>query len=107
MFARTVGPTGRSALPYSVMLTPGQTLRLNVEKPEAGGRMIARVEGQVVLVGAAIPGEHVTARITRVAKSLAYADPISVADPSADRRPTMFDPLCGGWLSPHIRYHLP
>ena len=36
--------------------------------------MIARDDGQVVLVSGAIPGERVTARIDRVAKGVAHAD---------------------------------
>src|SRR5258708_3805880 len=49
------------------MLTPGQIVPLTIDKPAAGGRMIARVDGQVVLVGGAIPGERVRGRIARVA----------------------------------------
>ena len=86
------------------MLRPGQTVRVNVEKPAAGGRMIARVDGQVVLVGGAIPGERVTARIDRVARGLAYADAVAIDEPSADRRAAAGDPRCGGSLYGHIEY---
>jgi 23S rRNA (uracil1939-C5)-methyltransferase len=84
------------------MLTPGQTLPLTIEKPAAGGRMIARVEGQVVLVAGAIPGEHVTARVERVGRGVAYADVISVDEASPDRRVPAFDPVCGGCHYAHI-----
>lgn len=86
------------------MLRPGQSIPLTIEKPVAGGRMIARVDGQVVLVSGAIPGERVTARIERVARNVAYADTISADDPSPDRRPTPDDPLCGGCLYGHVAY---
>jgi len=86
------------------MLNPGQTLALTIEKPAAGGRMIARADGQVVLVAGAIPGELVTARVERVGRGVAYADVISVEQPSADRRPGGADPLCGGCLYSHITY---
>src|SRR6476661_3758202 len=86
------------------MVAPGQLLSLTIEKPAAGGRMIARVDGQVVLVGGAIPGERVTARVERVAKGVAYADTIAADTPSADRRSTLSDPLCGGCLYAHIAY---
>jgi 23S rRNA (uracil1939-C5)-methyltransferase len=66
--------------------------------------MIARLSGQVVLVGGAIPGERVTARIERVGKGVLYADTVSVDDASPDRRPVMADPLCGGCLYAHIGY---
>jgi len=86
------------------MLTSGQTIPLTIEKPAAGGRMIARVEGQVVLVADAIPGERVQARIERVAKGVAYARTLAVEEPSGDRRPPFADPLCGGCLYSHIAY---
>lgn len=86
------------------MLTPGQILSLTIEKPAAGGRMIARVDGQVVLVGGAIPGERVTGRVERVGKGVAYADTTSVEVASSDRRAAFTDPLCGGCLYAHIAY---
>src|SRR5436190_2539400 len=86
------------------MLTPGQILPLTIDKPAAGGRMIARVDGRVVLVGGAIPGERVTARVERVAKGVVYAETTAIDDPSADRRPAFADPLCGGCLYAHIAY---
>src|SRR5689334_2780366 len=82
----------------------GSTLHLVIEKPAAGGRMIARADGQIVLVAGAIPGEQVTARVDRVAKGVAYAETIDVDRPSADRRPAPPDPLCGGCLYAHIAY---
>jgi 23S rRNA (uracil1939-C5)-methyltransferase len=86
------------------MLRPGESIALAVEKPAAGGRMIARVDGQIVLVSGAIPGERVTARIDRVARHVAHADTVSIDDPSPDRRPPSGDPLCGGCLYSHIAY---
>jgi len=52
------------------MPVPGESIVLTVEKPAAGGRMIARLNGQIVLVGGAIPGERVTARVERVGKGV-------------------------------------
>src|SRR5262249_41435518 len=75
-----------------------------MEKAAAGGRMIARVDGQVVLVSGAIPGERVQARIERVSKGVAYGDTVQVDQPSADRRPPFNDPVCGGSLYAHIAY---
>src|SRR5712691_6024282 len=86
------------------MVTPGELLSLTIEKPAAGGRMIARVDGQVVLVGGAIPGERVTGRVERVGKGVAYADTASVEVASSDRRAAFTDPLCGGCLYAHIAY---
>src|SRR2546427_7775132 len=86
------------------MVTPGQLLSLTIEKPAAGGRMIARVDGQIVLVGGAIPGERVTGRVERVGKGVAYAATTSVEAASVDRREVFADPLCGGCLYAHIAY---
>jgi 23S rRNA (uracil1939-C5)-methyltransferase len=86
------------------VLTAGQKLGLTIDRPAAGGRMIARVEGPVVLVGGAIPGERVQARIERIGKGVVFAETIAVDEPSADRRPPFTDPACGGCLYAHIAY---
>jgi len=85
-------------------LKPGDIIPLTVEKPAAGGRMIARLDGQVVLVADAIPGERVQARIERVGKGVAYAQTLTVEERSGDRRDPFADPLCGGCLYSHIAY---
>lgn len=85
------------------MLTEGVEVSVDVEKPAAGGRMIARHEGQILLVSGAIPGEHVRVRIERAEKRLAFASTIDVITASPDRRQAS-DPLCGGCLYAHIAY---
>jgi 23S rRNA (uracil1939-C5)-methyltransferase len=55
-------------------------------------------------VAGAIPGERLTARVERVARGVAYAQTLSVEEPSADRRDIFADPLCGGCLYAHIDY---
>jgi tRNA/tmRNA/rRNA uracil-C5-methylase (TrmA/RlmC/RlmD family) len=42
--------------------SPGESVALTIDKPAAGGRMIARLDGQIVLVGGAIPGERSSMR---------------------------------------------
>ncbi len=66
--------------------------------------MIARADGQVVLVTGAIPGERVRARVVRVGKNIAYADAIDIEESSPDRRGGSGDPLCGGCSYAHIAY---
>jgi 23S rRNA (uracil1939-C5)-methyltransferase len=85
-------------------LTPGTRVDLVVEKPAAGGRMIARHDGQVIFVLGAIPGERVSAIVERVEKRLAFASVAEVLEASPDRRATSFDPRCGGCLYAHIGY---
>jgi 23S rRNA (uracil1939-C5)-methyltransferase len=86
------------------MIQTGSILTLDIEKPAAGGRMLARHHGQVVLVWGAIPGERVTARVERTTKSVAFATTIDVLSPSSDRRTNAADPRCGGNVFAHIAY---
>jgi tRNA/tmRNA/rRNA uracil-C5-methylase (TrmA/RlmC/RlmD family) len=86
------------------MIENGATLTLDVEKPAAGGRMLARHDGQVVLVWGAIPGERVAARVERVGKRVAYAETVDVLAPSDDRRPAAADWRCGGNVYAHVGY---
>jgi tRNA/tmRNA/rRNA uracil-C5-methylase (TrmA/RlmC/RlmD family) len=86
------------------MLSPGSVLDLTIEKPAAGGRMIARHDGQIVLVHAAIPGERVRAAVERIGQGVAYATTIDVLDASADRRTGIHDWACGGNVYSHIAY---
>ena len=84
--------------------SPGDALALTIEKPVAGGRMIARLDGQIVLVSGAIPGERVTALVERIGKGVVYADTVSVEHASPNRREVTADPLCGGCLYAHVTY---
>jgi 23S rRNA (uracil1939-C5)-methyltransferase len=86
-----------------VGLSAGAVVTLDVERPVAGGRMLARHEGQVVLVAGAIPGERVRARVERASRSVAHADTLDVVSPSADRR-GCGDWRCGGRDYAHIAY---
>jgi len=66
--------------------------------------MIARHEGQIVLVSGAIPGERVRARVERTSKGVIYATTLEVLQPSSDRRPVGYDWLCGGNVYAHVAY---
>jgi 23S rRNA (uracil1939-C5)-methyltransferase len=85
-------------------MQPGSLLTLDIEKPAAGGRMLARHHGQVVLVWGAIPGERVSARVERAAKGVIYADTAQVLSPSPDRRADAGDWRCGGNVLAFIDY---
>src|SRR5688572_10423982 len=85
------------------MIQPGAALTLEIEKPAAGGRMLARHQGQVVLVSNAIPGEQVRARVERASKGMAFAEAVDILTPSPDRRPAA-DWRCGGNLLSHVAY---
>jgi 23S rRNA (uracil1939-C5)-methyltransferase len=85
-------------------LHAGQELELPIEKPAAGGRMIGRHDGQVILILGAIPGERVVARVDRAERQVAFASTLRVLQASSDRRETAADPLCGGCSYSHVAY---
>lgn len=82
----------------------GAILTLEIEKAVAGGRMLARHQGQVVFVWGAVPGERVNVRIDRIQKRIAYATTLEVLDASPDRRGDAGDWRCGGNVYAHIEY---
>ena len=67
-------------------MNPDTLVTLRIEKPAAGGRMLARHDGMVVLVAGAIPGELVRAQVERTERSLAFATVVEVVEPHAARR---------------------
>jgi 23S rRNA (uracil1939-C5)-methyltransferase len=77
-------------------------IELDVERPVAGGRMLARHDGQIVLVAGAIPGERVRARVERTARHTIFANVVDVLEASAWRRTPFCDPRCGGSVYAHI-----
>ena len=85
-------------------VTVGDIVTVPVEKPAAGGWMIARIDGQVLLVSGAIPGERVRAAVRRVGRGVAYAETLEVEEASGDRRPPFTDAACGGCAYAHIAY---
>jgi 23S rRNA (uracil1939-C5)-methyltransferase len=85
-------------------MQPGTLLTLDIDKPAAGGRMLARHHGQVVLVWGAIPGERVSARVERVGKGVIYAETAQVLSPSPDRRGDVGDWRCGGNVLAFVAY---
>jgi 23S rRNA (uracil1939-C5)-methyltransferase len=86
------------------MLSAEDELSLLIEKPAAGGRMIARHDGQIVFVAGAIPGERVRVRVEQVRGGTAYAATTLVEEASSDRREPRADPACGGNVFAHVTY---
>ena len=66
--------------------------------------MLARHNGQVVLVWGAIPGERVRARIERSGKGVLFAETVEVLAASPDRRAGLADWRCGGNVLAHVNY---
>jgi 23S rRNA (uracil1939-C5)-methyltransferase len=83
-------------------LAPGDAVTLRAEKAVAGGRMLARADGAVVLVAGTLPGELVEARIERAQHGTLWARTEGVLEPSPDR---VGEPNpCGGCVLAHARY---
>jgi tRNA/tmRNA/rRNA uracil-C5-methylase (TrmA/RlmC/RlmD family) len=85
-------------------LAGGAVIELMVERPAVGGRMIARHDGRIVLVGGAIPGERIRAAVERSRGGVVLARTVEVLEPSLDRRPVTGVPACGGRSFAHIAY---
>jgi 23S rRNA (uracil1939-C5)-methyltransferase len=81
-----------------------QRLTLAIEKAAAGGRMIARHDGAVVLVSGAIPGETVEVEIERVQRGTAWGRTVRVLEASTDRVTPAVDAACGGNAFAHVAY---
>ena len=81
----------------------GERYRLTIERPAAGGRMIARHEGTIVFVSGAIPGEVVEAAVEKTQRGTVWAATRQVLEPSPDRVPAD-DGACGGSVFAHIAY---
>jgi tRNA/tmRNA/rRNA uracil-C5-methylase (TrmA/RlmC/RlmD family) len=80
----------------------GQTLTLEVSKIVHGGYGLGRVDGQVLFVPGSAPGDVVDVIVTDVKKSHAFADVVSVIQPSPYRVPHMW-PEADVSREPHDR----
>ncbi len=65
----------------------GDPVELTIEKGVYRGRGLGRVDGRVVLVARALPGERVRGRIAAAHAGYAEADLLEVLSPSPSRRP--------------------
>jgi 23S rRNA (uracil1939-C5)-methyltransferase len=79
---------------------------VRIDRMSYGGRGVGRVDGFVVFVADAAPGDLLRARLVKVKKAYAEAEPVRVDAPSPDRvtpRCPHFGP-CGGCLWQHLDY---
>jgi len=84
----------------------GQTLDLEIEKFADKGKSLARVDGFVVFVHGAVPGDRVSAYVFKKKKSYAEAKIDAVLEPS-DLRTTprcRYADECGGCKWQHVEY---
>lgn len=64
---------------------PGDVVTVRIEKAVAGGRMLARADGAIVLVAGALPDELVEARVERSQRGTVWAEAVRVTEPSPHR----------------------
>ena len=69
----------------------GELLTLDVESLAYGGKGVARRDGYVVFVAGALPGDRVTAEVTRAKRGYAEASTTEIVQPSPDRVPPRCD----------------
>jgi 23S rRNA (uracil1939-C5)-methyltransferase len=84
----------------------GDLIELTIDRVAYGGQGLARRDGFIVFVKGAIPGDRVTARISRKKKDYAEAGVQEILDPSPDRveAPCPYSGYCGGCQWQHMRY---
>ncbi|MFI7280881.1 class I SAM-dependent RNA methyltransferase [Micromonospora chersina] len=92
--------------PARTGLEEAQRVELTVDAVAPGGHCVARVEGQVVFVRHALPGERVVAEVTELHRGFARADAVEILTASADRVeppcPYAKPGRCGGCDLQHV-----
>ncbi|MGW5560986.1 class I SAM-dependent RNA methyltransferase [Micromonospora sp. NPDC003944] len=87
-------------------LAEAERVELTVDAVAPGGHCVARVDGQVVFVRHALPGERVIAEVTEVHRGFVRADAVTVLEPSPDRVeppcPYARPGACGGCDLQHV-----
>jgi 23S rRNA (uracil1939-C5)-methyltransferase len=75
----------------------GDELELTVDSLAHGGNGVARLEGYVVFVAGAVPGDRVRAVVGKAKKAYAEARTVEVLEPSPDRVPPEADHPGAPW----------
>jgi 23S rRNA (uracil1939-C5)-methyltransferase len=75
----------------------GQELELTIDDLAYGGAGVARLEGYVVFVRGAVPGDRVRAVVTKRKKAYAEARTLEVLEPSPERVPAVADHPGAPW----------
>ncbi|MBW1998240.1 MAG: 23S rRNA (uracil(1939)-C(5))-methyltransferase RlmD [Deltaproteobacteria bacterium] len=88
------------------LLKKGDLLELRVEKVAFGGQGVSRVDGYVIFVSGAIPGDKVLGRIIKKKRAYAEARIEELLESSPERidPPCPYHGYCGGCQWQHMRY---
>ncbi|MDB9823337.1 23S rRNA (uracil(1939)-C(5))-methyltransferase RlmD [Deltaproteobacteria bacterium] len=89
-----------------MIIRKADIVELWVDKMAYGGHGVARLDGFVIFVKGAVPGDRVTARIVKKKKDYADANLVEIIDPSSDRvqAPCPYSGLCGGCSFQGLKY---
>ncbi len=84
----------------------GEELELQIDSLAYGGNGVARLNGFVVFVRGALPGDRVSARVTKVKRGFAEAEAQAVLEASGDRveAPCPHFGVCGGCRFQDLAY---
>jgi 23S rRNA (uracil1939-C5)-methyltransferase len=74
-----------SSSPAGTRPQKGADLELSIDALAYGGSGVARLDGYVVFVQGAIPGDRVRARVTKRKRAYAEARTVELLEPSPDR----------------------
>lgn len=89
-----------------LVVTEGQTVELEITDMTDDGKGLGRLSGLAIFVAGAVPGDRVSARITRLKKRYAFAETIELLEASATRvqPPCPYYQECGGCSMLELSY---
>lgn len=89
-----------------LVVTEGQTVELEITDMTDDGKGLGRLSGLAIFVAGAVPGDRVSARITRLKKRYAFAETIELLEASAARvqPPCPYYKDCGGCSMLELSY---
>ena len=89
-----------------LVVTEGQTVELEITDMTDDGKGLGRLSGLAIFVAGAVPGDKVSARITRLKKRYAFAETITLLEASAARvkPPCPYYKDCGGCSMLELSY---
>lgn len=90
----------------ALVVNEGQIVELEITDMTDDGKGLGRLSGLAIFVAGAIPGDKVSARITRLKKRYAFAETITLLEPSAARvqPPCPYYKDCGGCSMLELSY---
>uniref|UniRef100_UPI002352C914 23S rRNA (uracil(1939)-C(5))-methyltransferase RlmD n=1 Tax=Mogibacterium timidum TaxID=35519 RepID=UPI002352C914 len=89
-----------------LVVTEGQTVELEITDMTDDGKGLGRLSGLAIFVAGAVPGDKVSARITRLKKRYAFAETITLLEASGARvqPPCPYYQDCGGCSMLELSY---